>query len=259
MASRPWPGRGGTRPTGDSGDDSAAASTPDRRGDDLSGLADRNDAATDYLADGRPHDAVTALEPLLADCRRLLGAEHPDTLVVEGNLAVAHVLTGDEETGTQLMLANLLGRERVFGGEHVATLTARDAVAATHRLAGRVSDALWRYSQVAQQRNRVLGPTHPDTLTTRMGLGLTFAAAGDTAMALDVVTAALQDCDRAGAGSAHAEVLRSCLADLQRAGTTAPGARVPAVPAQRGAPAPAGRVLRRGRRPAIHVGGGSMN
>lgn len=206
--------RTGTRP---SAEHVIGSDDGNRRSGDLAELAARNADAARQLTDGQPHHAVTALTSLLHDCRATLGAEHPETLVVEGNLAAAYVMAGQERDGTPLMLANLARRERVFGDEHPATLTARDALATTHRLAGRLSEALSLYSRTAPQRNRVLGPSHLDTLTTRLGLGLTFADAGDPDMALDVITAAVQDCDRADAGNHHAQLLRSCQTDLLRA------------------------------------------
>jgi hypothetical protein len=222
-----WTGtRSADTPHVETGEDDGGGSPTDHPGaGDVADLAGRNAVAAEHLADGRLRTAVLALEALLNDCRWLLGDEHPETLIVEGNLAVAYVKIGQREAGAQLMLANLVGRERVFGDEHPLTLTARDALATTHRLAGRLSEAMWLYSRAAQQRNRVLGPSHPDTLTTRLGLGLTFAEAGDTAIALDVVTAALQDCEQAGVEDQHAAILRSCLSDLRRApAATAPEA-----------------------------------
>lgn len=184
-------------------------------------LAARNDVAARHLADGRLHVATTELESLLEDCRRCCGAEHPETIVVEGNLAVACVMIGRQEFGEQLMLANVARRARVFGDEHPLTLTARDALATTYRLAGRLAEALWLYSRVAPQRNQALGPSHPDTLTTRLGLGLTLDEVGDTAMALDILAAAVADCEVAGVEQQPAAVLRSCLSDLHRARATA--------------------------------------
>lgn len=209
-----------------------AVAAPADRAAEVAELAGRNEAAARLIADGRPREAVLELESLLPDCRWLLGDGHPEALVVEGNLAVAYVMLGQDGTGLPIMLANLAHRVRVFGDAHPLTLTARDAVAATHRLAGRLSEALWLYSRVAPQRNQVLGPSHPDTLTTRLGLGLTFAEAGDLAMARDVVVAALQDCAGAGVEPRHAELLRSCLVDLDRAGAAA----APAVPPPRSGP-----------------------
>ena len=223
----------------------AAGHTPDAPGTpDVVDLADRNVAATEHLAGGRLSAAVIALESLVYDCRLVLGGEHPETLVVEGNLAVAYVMAGQPEAGVQAMSANLAVRERVFGDLHPRTLTARDALATTYRLAGRLSDAMWLYSRVAPQRNEALGPSHPDTLTTRLGLGLTFAEAGDAAMAHDVFTAALEDCRQPGADGRHAAILRSCLSELRDAAAapeTDPAAAAPpagetTVPQQRSGP-----------------------
>jgi hypothetical protein len=193
----------------------------------LAELSRRNDVATGHLADGRLHAAATELESLLEDCRAGLGAEHPETVVVEGNLAVARVMVGQHDAGAQLMLANVARRERVFGGENPHTLAARDALATAYRLAGRLAEALWLYSRVAPQRNEVLGPSHHHTLTTRLGLGLTLADVGDTAMARDVLAAAVQDCEEASVQGSLAAALRSSLSDLQPAGTGVPAQESP--------------------------------
>jgi hypothetical protein len=51
----------------------------------------RNNLAMAYQDAGRTAEAVPLLERTLADYERLLGAEHPNTKVVRGNLAA---LTG---------------------------------------------------------------------------------------------------------------------------------------------------------------------
>lgn len=190
-------------------------------------LAGRNDVAARHLADGRLNAAKTELESLLEDCRACLGAEHPETVVVEGNLAVARVMVGQYDAGAQLMLANVARRERVFGDENPHTLTARDALATAYRLAGRLAEALWLYSRVAPQRNQVLGPSHPHTLNTRLGLGLTLAEVGDAAMALDVLAAAVQDCENAGVQGPLAAALRASLSDRQLAPIAVPAQESP--------------------------------
>jgi hypothetical protein len=43
-----------------------------------------------YLAAGRAADAVPLFERTLADCERVLGADHPDTLASRDNLAMGY-------------------------------------------------------------------------------------------------------------------------------------------------------------------------
>ncbi|WP_375502712.1 tetratricopeptide repeat protein, partial [uncultured Jatrophihabitans sp.] len=42
--------------------------------------------ASSYWSAGRTGDAITLLEAVLADSKRLLGPEHPDTLTARANL-----------------------------------------------------------------------------------------------------------------------------------------------------------------------------
>jgi hypothetical protein len=43
-----------------------------------------------YLAAGRTAKAISLLERTLADCERVLGADHPDTLASRDNLAMGY-------------------------------------------------------------------------------------------------------------------------------------------------------------------------
>lgn len=54
----------------------------------------RNNLAMSYQAAGRTAKAIPLLERTLADCERVLGADHPDTRAVRVNLAA---LTGEPE------------------------------------------------------------------------------------------------------------------------------------------------------------------
>ena len=84
-------------------------------------------------------------EQALASCRSTLGSDHPDTLIVAGNLAVAYVAAGNRRKGIKLIVGNLAARVRVFGDEHPETLTARNALAVAHRINGDVDTAVsWR-------------------------------------------------------------------------------------------------------------------
>ena len=55
-------------------------------------LQSRNNRAMRYLAAGRPAKAIPLLERTLADCERVLRADHPDTKATREDLAA---LTGE--------------------------------------------------------------------------------------------------------------------------------------------------------------------
>ena len=55
-------------------------------------LQSRNNRAMRYLAVGRPAKAIPLLERTLADCERVLRADHPDTKATREDLAA---LTGE--------------------------------------------------------------------------------------------------------------------------------------------------------------------
>ena len=50
-------------------------------------LRSRNNRAMSYLAAGRPAKAILLYRRTLADCERVLGADHPDTRAARENLA----------------------------------------------------------------------------------------------------------------------------------------------------------------------------
>ena len=57
-------------------------------------LQSRNNRAMRYLAAGRPAKAIPLYRRTLADCERVLGADHPDTRAAREDLAA---LTGEPE------------------------------------------------------------------------------------------------------------------------------------------------------------------
>jgi Tetratricopeptide repeat len=65
--------------------------------------AARNSAAAELFEAGRHDEAVPLFEQALASCRSTLGGDHPDTLIVAGNLAVAYVAAGNRRKGIKLI------------------------------------------------------------------------------------------------------------------------------------------------------------
>jgi tetratricopeptide (TPR) repeat protein len=71
-----------------------------------------------YESAGRLEQALPLYEQTLADCRRLLGKEHPATLRVANNLAGAYESAGRLEQALPLYEQTLTNCRRVLGGEH---------------------------------------------------------------------------------------------------------------------------------------------
>jgi Tetratricopeptide repeat len=75
----------------------------------------------------------------LADVKRVLGADHPDTLTARNNLANAYQDAGRTAEAITLCEQNLADVKRVLGADHPHTLAARDNLAVAYRAAGRTS------------------------------------------------------------------------------------------------------------------------
>ena len=78
----------------------------------------------------------------LADCERVLGADHPDTLTSRSILAGAYRAAGRVEQAIALYERTLAARERVLDTDHPDTLTSRGNLAFAYLVAGRVEQAI---------------------------------------------------------------------------------------------------------------------
>ena len=153
-----------------------------------------------------PERAILIGERLVADQERLLGADHPDTLMSRNNLALAYSAAGRTGEATALHEQVLAARERVLGPEHPDTLGSRDNLALAYRAAGRTSEAIALNERALAARERVLGPEHPDTLGSRDNLALAYRAAGRTDEAIALHEQALAAYERV-LGPEHPDTL----------------------------------------------------
>lgn len=87
-------------------------------------LATANEEALRQLAEGDAGAAVARLVGLVSSCADALGATHPDTLVVRGNLATARIAAGQPRQAVADAQAVLDDRERVLGAHHPSTVNA---------------------------------------------------------------------------------------------------------------------------------------
>jgi tetratricopeptide (TPR) repeat protein len=152
--------------------------------------------------------AIAAAEPLVADCERLLGAEHPDTLSSRSNLAVAYWAAGRTAEAVVLYEWVLADCERLLGAEYPDTLTARNNLALAYQDAGRTAEAVVLLEQALAVFERLLGAEHPDTLTSRSNLASAYADSGRTAEAVVLYERVLADRERL-LGAEHPDTLTS--------------------------------------------------
>ena len=87
------------------------------------------------MAAGRPKDAITQYQRVLADRERVEGADHPLAFAARANLAYAFRSAGRLREAVPLYERTLADRVRVQGPDHRDTLTARSNLAACHQQA----------------------------------------------------------------------------------------------------------------------------
>jgi D-xylose transport system ATP-binding protein len=149
---------------------------------------------------------------IVLSCRTVLGERHPDTLVAEGNLAVAYVRAGHVD-GLATLDEEYRVRALELGPDDPRALSAQEALATAHRLREGTDEAIRLGEEVVAARERVLGTAHVDTLVSRLGLGLSCAQARAVPQALTILSAALEDAEAAhGPLHRHTIELRAALA-----------------------------------------------
>ncbi|RLK22586.1 tetratricopeptide repeat protein [Micromonospora sp. M71_S20] len=106
---------------------------------------------------------IAYLEQVLTDLRRVLGDDHPDTLVSVSNLAGAYRAAGDLGRAMPLFERVLTDSRRVLGDDHPDTLVSASNLAGAYRAAGDLGRAVPLFEQALADVRRVLGNDHPHT------------------------------------------------------------------------------------------------
>jgi tetratricopeptide (TPR) repeat protein len=137
-------------------------------------------------AHGKHAEAVTLYREVLVARRRVMGPEHPDTLLTANNLAIALDYQGKHAEAVTLLREVLVARRRVLGPEHPSTLTTANNLAAALDSQGKHAEAVTMHREVLAVKRRVLGPEHPDTLATANNLATALGHQGKHAEAVTV-------------------------------------------------------------------------
>jgi tetratricopeptide (TPR) repeat protein len=170
-------------------------------------------AAADNLAqvrssDGQYAEAEQIFGEVLDVKRRVLGNEHPDTLMVRSNLAVCLGHQKKHAEAERIYREVLAMTRRIFGEEHPHTLRCAGNLASSLSSQGKHADAERSEREVLGVRRRVLGEKHPDTLGSASNLALSLARQGKLADAEEILHATLVAQQRV-LGNSHPDTLKT--------------------------------------------------
>ncbi|MFF0547264.1 tetratricopeptide repeat protein [Nocardia thailandica] len=150
-----------------------------------------------FLNDQGLHvNALSHLQTAATDSERVLGENHPDTLITRNNLATAYRSAGRFTEAIPLYEHTLTDSERVLGENHPSILTTRSNLAYAYESAGRVREAILLYERTLTDSERVLGEDHPSILTTRNNLAAAYRSAGRVREAIPLYERTLTDSER---------------------------------------------------------------
>lgn len=125
-----------------------------------------------------------------------LGPDHPDTLLIQHEIAAWTGQTGDVREALRLYRGVLAARERVLGPDHPNTLATRHNIAQWTGATGDSAEALRLYREVLEACERVLGPNHPETVVTRENIARLTGETGNAIEALRLFQEVLEACER---------------------------------------------------------------
>jgi hypothetical protein len=77
---------------------------------------------------GHPAEALRLLEDLLPDQERVVGRNHPDTLITRINIADSTEEAGNPERALKLFQKLLPDQERILGSNHLYTLSTKSKI-----------------------------------------------------------------------------------------------------------------------------------
>jgi Tetratricopeptide repeat len=105
-------------------------------------------------------------------CKRILGAEHPDTLTSMANLASTYESQGRWDQAEELEVQVMETRKRKLGVDHPSTLTSMNNLAFTWKWQGRDTEAIRLMEDCVQLRRHILlvGIGHPHFLSSCVAL-----------------------------------------------------------------------------------------
>ena len=127
--------------------------------------------ATNLHNQGRLKESEDLYTEALAGKQKILGSEHPSTLL--SMVGIAACTKGDND---DLLREALRLQEKVLGLDHNHTLSTASPLAVRLRGPGRLAEAEELFSRVLQGNEKALGPKQPATLMAVFNLAKNYRA-----------------------------------------------------------------------------------
>ncbi|PNP77904.1 hypothetical protein FNYG_08630 [Fusarium nygamai] len=119
---------------------------------------------------GRYEGAAKLYRETLELKEKVLGKEHPDTLMSMNNLALVLDNMGEYEEAEKMHREEWKLTEKVLGKDHPSTLISMNNLALVLRNMGEYEEAEKMHRETLEVREKVLGKEHPDTLDSMNNL-----------------------------------------------------------------------------------------
>ncbi|MFG1774600.1 tetratricopeptide repeat protein [Nocardia salmonicida] len=156
--------------------------------------------------------AISQADHTLTDCERILGVDHPFTLLSRNNLAYAYESAGRLTEAIALYERNLLDRVRIQGPVHSDTLSSRTNLAGAYELSGRLTEAIALHEETVLAFIQFVGREHAATLAACNNLATAYLSAERFTNAILLYEKTLNDSSRI-LGSKDSDTL-SCRSNL---------------------------------------------
>ena len=140
--------------------------------------------AESYYGLGLYREAVPLWEELRDYLVRTFGPDHPTTLAVSGNLAIAYKRAGRPDEAHRLFEETFERMRRKLGADHQHTRITMIYLAESYRKRGRIDEALSLSEDALKIAKAKLKPDHPHTLWAKRNLAAAYMAAARSDEAL---------------------------------------------------------------------------
>jgi tetratricopeptide (TPR) repeat protein len=135
------------------------------------GLLDNLEEVGLFLEDvGKWSEELAVQKVVLDERRRILGEEHPDTIMAMNNLANTLGDQGQLEEAAEMFKKVVEKMRWILGEEHPYTITAMNNLACIFGDQGQLDEAAKMMEEVLKKRRRILGEEHPDTIKAMSNL-----------------------------------------------------------------------------------------